>query len=301
MNKSSLYPACLAAALLALVSCQSLQKDLLLSTAEGASDLAELENAIVALDREAGQSEIRAARAKVQEFEGRAVGDNLYRALVAAWSGRLYLLEGRPLEAERQAGISRSLAPGNIQALVLSIRLERDAEKRLAMINDALRLEAGSGELGIELGRSLLELRQFPEAVAAFDTAFARLNQEVYEAVYRGDRERAWEFRNIGSGLSSAAGAILAKPALSWRDALYLAGQETEILNFITAGKTRSEEELFRELRNMLFIPPAQDTRASEWPASANLTVNDTLQRAGAAWFLWRLYAELRNDRSLLS
>ncbi|MDR1430166.1 MAG: hypothetical protein LBI85_07725 [Spirochaetaceae bacterium] len=296
MNKLNLMFTCLAAFLLSLASCQSMQKDLLLSTAEGgASDLAELENLIVALDREAGQNELRAARARVQEFEGRSIGDNLYKAFLAAWSGRLYLLEGRPLEAERQAGLSRSLAPGNIQALILSIRLERDTEKRLAMIRDALRIES-SGELNIELGRTLLELRQFPEAVAAFDTAFAQLKLEVYESAYRGDRERAWEFRNLDSGLSNAAADILAKPAISWRDALYLAGKETEILNFITAGKDRNEEELFRELKDMLFIPPAQDAQTGPAPA-----VNDAMQRSGAAWFLWHLYAELRHDRNLLS
>jgi tetratricopeptide (TPR) repeat protein len=303
MNKSKRYLPFLAAALLVLVSCQSLQKDILLSVDEGgsASAVSELEDIIVPLDREAGPNELRAARAKVQELETRSVGDNLYKALLAAWSGRLYLLEGRPLEAERQAALSRSLSPGNIQALILSIRLERDVEKRLAIINDAARVETSSGELNIELGRTLLELRQFSEAVAAFDTAFAQLKKEVYESAYRGDRERAWEFRNLGSGLSNATANILAKPALTWRDALYLTAQETDILNFITAGKNRSEEELFRELSALLFIPPAQDTELSEWPARASLAINDTMQRTGAAWFLWRLYAELRHDRSLLS
>jgi tetratricopeptide (TPR) repeat protein len=296
---SKLFPAFAALLVFALFSCQSIQKDLLLSTAE-TGDTGEIENTIVPLDRHADRDSLRTARQKVEELEARGIGDNHVKGLLAAWSGRLSLLEGKPLEAERLLALSRSFSPGNIQALVLSIRLQSDAEKRLSQINEALALEPASGELSIELGRVLLELRQYPEAVAAFDSAFARLDSEVYRTTYQDDRDRAWEFRNLPV-ISDAAARTLDKASLTWKDVLSLTSQETDLLRFITAGRNWSEEELFRRLLAGNFIPQAQRVESQEWTAEDKAAIGDTVLRSGAAWYLWHLYAEVRNDRSLLA
>ena len=59
-------------------------------------------------------------------------------------------------------------------------------------------------------------------------------------------------------------------------------------------------KEFFSRLLERGFIPLSQDVNAGEWP-SLLPGQNDIVTRAGAAWFIWHLYAEARADRQMLS
>lgn len=270
------------------VSCASLQKDLLVTSADETanSEITALENLIVPLDNDPAEQDVAAARAAITALERKGVKDAVYEARLAAWSGRLCLLEGRAPDAEKLLKRSVSLLPQDIPGEVLAARLERDAGRRLALIDSALAQEPSGGPLLIERARTCLELKSYRDAVAAFDTAFPSLDP-LYGRVYASQRQQAWDARDLASDVSFRTAAIVSKNEITWRDAIDLARTEAGLLAFLTAGKDWSAEKIFPRLLGQAVIPP--------------VAIDDSLTRAGAAWFVWHLTAEARGDRLLLT
>jgi hypothetical protein len=106
--------------------------------------------------------------------------------------------------------------------------------------------------------------------------------------------------RNILPGAEAATSEIVQRPAVSWQDVIQLTKTETRLLAFLTAGREWSNEELFSRLAERSFIPSAQDVTLTEMPAGTP-AISGLVLRSGAAWFLWRLVAENRSDKTLLT
>jgi tetratricopeptide (TPR) repeat protein len=292
--------------------CQSMQKDKLYSSGGAAAQqaLADLESVIVPLDaKEGGELKTAAAEArkKVTEIEKSSIKDRDFEGRLAAWSGRLYLIEGKRKDAEAARKNAESLSPGSAEGRILSIRLENDPSVRATLAEDAIKEAAGGsfyGENGvfqIELGRCLYELRAYREAAAAFDTAFPRLAQ-VYKDTYGALREKAWALRNL-EGSDERTAQIALQSEINWDDALELTAGETELLSFITAGKDWPLGDLFKRLVELSIIPPTQDMGVvslyDKLPSATER--KSAVLRAGMAWYLWHLLAENRADKSILT
>jgi tetratricopeptide (TPR) repeat protein len=278
-------------------------------------ELAELEELIVALDRPSagGRDRMRAARNRIAELEKKPSADTEYSAALAAWSGRLYLHEAKNAEALRELKNSRALSPGNTPSLILAVRLEGDPEKRLLLIDQELRITGPSGggalspedtvspgaALNIERGRALVELRRYREAAAAFDTALAENPPPVYRETYAEIRALAWELRDAAPETAGKIAGLMGEAA-TWSSVIELTQAETDLLRFLSAGRNLPQAELFSRLLDRSFIPYTQDITRGEWPADKP-RLEEPVLRSGAAWFLWRLYAENRADRGLLS
>jgi len=275
--------------------------------AQKEQNLSRLETAIVPLEAAGGtevrrrQSEVASARQMISSMEREAAADADYSGRLIAWSGRLSLLEGRFSEAQRLHRQSSAVSPGNIPSVILGIRLEGDPVRRLEIIERELVIagQQGLGELQIERGRALFELNRFSEAAGAFDIAFSSALNPVYNENYRTDRDRAWELRNT-SGVGAGTLGMLGRETISWNDCITLAKNETQLLRFLTGGRDIPNNELFSRLLDRAFIPFTQDISINEWP-HARPGIDETVTRAGAAWFIWHLYAEARADRGLLS
>jgi hypothetical protein len=121
----------------------------------------------------------------------------------------------------------------------------------------------------------------------------------VYEETYKPDRDSAWDMRALAPGQGKIA-ALARLPAVSWAGAIELAKTQTRLLDFLTAGRTWSNEDLFSRLAARAFIPSSQDVSRAELPAGTP-EISDTVMRSGAAWFLWRLVAENRSAKTLLT
>jgi len=292
----------LAAISFAIFGCQTVQKDLLLSSAGETAygSLAELEETVTRLDGAgANRQELEQARQKVAALKG-TVADPDFEARLSAWSGRLFLMEGKTSDAQREYRTSQSLSPLNLPSQVLNIRLERDLPKRLSMIDQSLGTEK-SGELLTERGRVLFDLNRFSESVAAFDAAFVMLNNKLYyEEAYRVFRNKAWELRDLQQGTIRATMEIARQGEITWKDLIEITRNETELLRFITAGRDWPAETLFIQLLDRSFIPITQDTEKTEWPFTKPSS-SEIVLRSGAAWFLWHLNAENRANRGLLT
>ena len=287
----------------ALAGCQSMQKDLLLPGAgeKAFVQLAEIEEAVVRLDGGGADREgLAKARQQIAAMKG-TVADPDFQAQLAAWSGRLYLSEGRNSDAQREYRESQNLSARNLPGLILSFRLERDLSKRLSLIDNSLQTEGSLGELLIERGRVLFDLLRFSESVAAFDSAFVLLAQKpYYEEAYRVFRDKAWELRELENGKDSQIMEIARRDEITWKDLIEITKKETELLRFITAGRDWPAETIFAQLLERSFIPLTQDTEKIEWPFTKPPSTEVVL-RSGAAWFLWHLNAENRANRGLLT
>jgi tetratricopeptide (TPR) repeat protein len=299
---------CAAASLFS--ACLSLRGDIAINNQRTQSEinLAKIEAAIVPL--EAGgtaarerQGDITSARQMIASMEKEAAADADYAGKLTAWSGRLAILEGRYSEAVRLYRQSAAASPGNIPSVILSIRLEGDPAKRLEIIEKELSLTGqradGVGELNIERGRALTEMNRFSEAAGAFDVAFSAGLAAVYAESYAADRSRAGELRNT-SDVAAGTLDMLGRDSLNWTACIAIAKNETQLLHFISGGRNATDASLFNSLLERAFIPYTQDVGITDWP-TIKPNANDIVTRAGAAWFIWHLYAEARANRSLLS
>ena len=298
--------------------CASLKKDISISgdgNTQAEASLKKIETAIVPLEASAGtgsrtqQNEISSARRIITGFEKEASANADYSAKLAAWSGRLSLLENRYSEAQRLYRQSTAASAGNVPSIILGIRLEGDPAKRLEII-EREQLAAGNpsagrnneayGELQIERGRTLFELNRFSESVGAFDAAFSSYGlNDIYRESYGAQRTRAWELRN-SSGVASGTINMLRQENITWNDCITITKNETQLFRFLTGGRDVQNSELFNRLVDRAFIPFVQDISINEWP-DRKPNINATVTRAGAAWFVWHLHAEARADRGLLT
>ena len=283
--------------------CQSMQKDLLIGSADGTAykSLEEIEETIIRLDGSgAGRAELSRAREQISSLEG-SIADTGFEALLAAWSGRLYLMEGKNSDAQRELRKSQNLSPQNLPSEILAARLERNLPGRLSLIDSSIEAEGSLGELLAERGRILFDLDRFSESVAAFDTAFVKLTEKpYYEESYRVFRDKAWELRELEQGSVVTTMEIARKSEITWKDLIEITRTETDLLRFITAGRDWPVETLFSQLLDRSFIPFTQNVALAEWPYSKPSS-GETIYRSGAAWFLWHLYAENRANRGLLT
>jgi len=295
----------------AFLSACTTVKDLTVSLQGGKTEknLTAVEEAIVPLEAVGANEarnkakEITSARELVIQMEKEGSADADYSGRLLAWSGRLAILEGKYSEAVRLYRQSNSVSPGSIPAIVLSIRLEGDPSKKLEIIEKELALlsqrSLGIGELNIEKGHTLVDLKRFSEAVGAFDIAFSSGINNVYKDSYGKERDSAWELRNA-TGVNAGSLNLLGRESITWSDCITLAKNETQLLRFITGGRNITDAELFTRLVDRAFIPYTQDITVTQWPM-AKPKPEEAVTRAGAAFFIWHLYAEARGDRGILS
>jgi tetratricopeptide (TPR) repeat protein len=292
-----------AAALIAVSACQSVQKDIILSSAgeEAHGGLGEIEELIIRMDGGGAAREgIAAAKQKIAAMQG-TVADNNFEAALAAWSGRLYLMEGRNSDAQREQRKSQSLSPRNLPLQILGFRIERNLNQRLSMIEAALQDEGPMGELLIERGRVLFDLNRFSESVAAFDTAFVTIaEKKFYEEAYAAFRDKAWELKELEHSAGNRTMEIGRQGEIAWKDLIEITKSETDLLRFITAVRDWPTETIFAQLLERSFIPIIQDAASTEWPYTKPSS-SEIVLRSGAAWFLWHLHAENRANRGFLT
>ncbi len=296
------------AAFYSLVSCTTLQDDRLGSTGSAARDrdLFELERAIVLLDvpqpnqatasssaradaQAARLASIRKTEEKIAELERTDVKDTVFTARLEAWAGRLALAAGNRQEATRRYGRSVALVPGDIPALVLSSRLERDPVKRLATLEKTKTLFPDSGELRVEEGRTAFELGRYREAVVAFDAGFPLL-QPAYREAYQSERDSAWSLRDQSASDGARTRAVSSVNAVTWDDVVAVSLERPGFLDFMTAGKEWKTDRAFAALAKSSHIPNGPLA-----PAKRETTV----RRGELAWYLWRTSLERSGASSL--
>lgn len=286
------FPAALRACLAALAagallaSCATVQRDLTVERLpeDGYAVLDSHERDLVLLEAQPDRAALDALRSRLAETGARPVLERTWSARLAALAGRAALLaQDRPV-ADRELRKALSLNPADEVARVLEVRLERNADKRKALLEEALKTAETQVRLRAELGRILLAEGRYAEALAAFDASLPFL-PEPYEAVYGAERRRALALRDASA---PAGSALLSDRPVSLQDLAALVQAESSLVDFLTGGKDWAPGILFERLRAGGFYPDP----AAPGTAAA--------RRGEAAFLLWHLAANRRNDRSLL-
>lgn len=269
-----------------LGSCATVQQDLTVERlpADAFSTLDAWERDLVLLEAEADRASLDALRSRLAEAGARPVLDRPWSARLAALAGRAALLAQDRAAAERELRKALSLNPADEVARVLEARLERNPDKRKALVEGALGTAETRARLRAELGRILLAEGKYSEALAAFDASLPFL-PEPYEGVYGAERRRALALRDASA---PAVSVLLTDKPASLQDLAALVQSESSLADFLTGGKDWAPGVLFERLKAGGFYPDAASPGAS--PA----------RRGEAAFLLWHLAANRKNDRSLL-
>lgn len=265
--------------------CQTVQRDL---TVERVSEdsfrtLEGWEIELVVLEAQSDRDALADLRARLAEAGERPVLERSYAARLSALSGRAALLAGDRSATERELKKALSLHPADEVARVLEARLERNQDKRLVLLEEALGKSDGQARLQAERGRVLLAGGRYADALAAFDASLPLL-PEAYEKAFGAERRRALALRD-----ASGSAAYVSDRPLTLQDMATLTQAESSLVDFITGGKTWASGVLFERLRSAGYY-----TDAAAAPSA-------TVRRSEAAFFLWRLVANRKGDRALLT
>ncbi|PKL23604.1 MAG: hypothetical protein CVV47_13935 [Spirochaetae bacterium HGW-Spirochaetae-3] len=269
-----------AAMIIALTSCATIQRDVLYDAPAGEqpAELAEIE-AQLALSRALpGSVSLQPVRARLAELAGAPSSDTARSARILSLSAEAALQAGEKSTASRLLERSQAAYRGDELASVVSSRLARTPEERLAILERAAPLADDGARIRAELGSALLALGRMREALAAFDAALPRLGPE-YGRLYGDDRERAYALRDSESAPSAGSASSLTKNPITMLGMASVAQSETTALDRITGGAPWSAGVLFERLK------------ASGWYADSGAEAKAPASRKDAALFLWSLMA----------
>ena len=274
-------------------SCSTLQSDRMLTMTDDSleTDLTALTLMIVPLDKNPTLENKLKARSLIDELEERKIEDTVFRARLAAWSGRLSIIEGNKKNAEKAYKAASHLVSLNPEVTVLSARLEKNTEIRLEILEKGRNYTDATAIIDIEKGRTLCELGRWSEAVAAFDTAFPHL-PGVYRETYTDERENAWNLRSIDTEVTKLTATISTKQAILWKDAIEMVQAETTLLSFITGDAVWPTEKIATALVERKLMPQQDHTTAF---------LHTNLLRSDAAFFLWHLHSHRQGKPALLT
>ncbi len=206
------------------------------------------------------------------------------QAHLAALQGRAALLDGNTPRARRLYETAASLAPDEVQTLILGLRLEDDAAVRLSRIEEMLP-SAGDNAAFLLLEQAVAnyQLKAYSVSAAQFDAAFLVLGGR-YRSAYGSVRDTAWNLRLSSSAASgdTDASEYLTAAALDADGVLLITQAETSLLEFITGGKLLSAAELRREAAEQKLLPAA--AIAEPLPVTRGI----------CAQYIWNLYARRR-------
>lgn len=269
-----------AAAILALSSCATIQRDVLYDAPAGEQPaaLAEMESELALVRARPDAAALKSVRDRLEKLAAAPSSDTARTARILSLSAEAALQAGEKSAASRLLDRSQAAYRGDELAAVVSSRLAKTAEERLAILERAAPLADDGARIRAELGSALLALGRFREALAAFDAALPRLGPE-YGTLYGEDRERAYALRDAESAPSAGVASSLTKNAITMLGMTSVAQSETNVLDRITGGAPWASSVLFNRLK------------ASGWYADSGAEASAPASRKDAALFLWSMMA----------
>jgi len=281
MKRTIRYAAAMAAAaLLALSSCATIQRDVLYDAPAGEqpAELAEMETELALLRAKPDAAALQSLRDRLDKLAAAPSSDTARSARLLSLSAEAALQAGEKSAAAKLLERSQAAYGGDELAAVVSSRLAQTPEARLAVLERAAPLADDGARIRAELGSAMLALGRYREALAAFDAALPRLGPE-YGRLYGEDRERAYALRDSESAPSAGAASSLTKNTITMLGMTTVAQSETNALDRVTGGAPWAPGVLFDRLK------------ASGWYADAGAEARAPASRKDAALFLWAMMA----------
>lgn len=279
-----------------LISCTSVQKDVLYQSPEDIvfSELEELELQMVDI-RAALQNGDRTQRqvqgdldrisASLNAMQGQASTDPVYRARLFSLSAEAALLSQDTSAASKYAQESRNNYAGDeLNALVLS-RLSDDLETAEKQLRDALLQSDNQMKLRAELAYVLEKKGAYREALSLYDSVLSKLDP-AYARMYTASRERSLALIDAVVSPDEETAVYLNNEPLKHIGMLIITRNESSLLDWYEVQDHRSVVDLYRAIQKDAWFPN-------------NPKQNDIVRRQDAALFLWRLITQ--NDTTRLN
>jgi tetratricopeptide (TPR) repeat protein len=277
-----------AAMILTISSCATIQRDVLYDVPAGEQqlELAGIESELVHVRVHPDAAALRSIRDRLDRLAAAPSSDTARSARILSLSAEAAMQSGERSTAAKLIERSQALYRGDELAAVVSSRLAKTPEERLAILERSAPLADDGARIRAEQGSALLALGRFRDALAAFDAALPRLGPE-YGKLYGEDRERAYALRDAESAPSAGAASFLTKDAITMLGMAMVAQSETNALDRITGGAPWASGVLFERLK------------ASGWYADTGAAASSPALRKDAALFLWSMMA--RGDARITS
>lgn len=275
------------ALVLALGSCATIQRDILMDAQPGSSAarLDELERELVGLRAWPDKAALQAVRSELDSLAQAPSSDSAQKARLASLRAEAALQSGDQVGAAAFAKEARAAYAGDELSVVVASRLARSADESLTILDAGAATSDGVYRIKAEKGSVLAAAGRYSEALASFDAALPHLPDE-YSQLYGALRERAYALRGQEGAPQAATADYLNSAALPLVGMAVLAQSETTSLDWLTGGASWSPGVLFDRLK------------AAGW-YTQEATPSQPATRGDAALFLWHLMA--RGDAKTLS
>ena len=212
--------------------------------------------------------------------------DSSYLARLYALSADVYLLQRQPIEARKRLTSAKQQNEYDEYVQLVSARLISDQEKRKAYLEERLIQNPAYYRLKAELGGVYFAVRDYRNALAAFDASLSFLPAE-YQRLYSGQREQSLQLYTLdGASIRESSEKILQTPQLSLVEMAALTQDSTDALDFITGTAEWKPPLLAEYLQKDGWYNPEYDV------------LKGLASKKDAALFLWHLI--VGNDKTRL-
>jgi len=270
------------------ISCASVQTDILYSGTVGNAREKTLETyeADIVLQRlQRIPERLEQIRGDIEALLKEPSTDAPYLARLYALSADVYLLQRRPNEARKQLQLAKRQSEYDEYVQLVSSRLISNPEKRKIYLDERLTHEPTYHRLRAELGGLYFALKDYRNALAAFDASLAFL-PEAYRQLYGAQREKSLQLYTVDAVRASSE-KILQTAHISLLEMAVLTQDSTNALDFIT-GTAEWKPPLL-----------AEHLQKAGWYNTEKDVLKDFASKKDASLFLWRLI--VGDDEKLLS
>ena len=270
-------------------SCASVQTDIKYSGDAGAmreKTLETLEAAIVSQRIQYSSGQVKRIQTDIEALLREPSTDSSYLARLYALSADVYLLQRQPIEARKRLTSAKQQNEYDEYVQLVSARLISDQEKRKAYLEERLIQNPAYYRLKAELGGVYFAVRDYRNALAAFDASLSFLPAE-YQRLYSGQREQSLQLYTLdGASIRKSSEKILQTPQLTLVEMAALTQDSTDALDFITGTAEWKPPLLAEYLQKDGWYNPEYDV------------LKGLASKKDAALFLWHLI--VGNDKTRL-
>ena len=270
-------------------SCASVQTDIKYSGDAGAmreKTLETLEAAIVSQRIQYSSGQVKRIQTDIEALLREPSTDSSYLARLYALSADVYLLQRQSIEARKRLTSAKQQNEYDEYVQLVSARLISDQEKRKAYLEERLIQNPAYYRLKAELGGVYFAVRDYRNALAAFDASLSFLPAE-YQRLYSGQREQSLQLYTLdGASIRKSSEKILQTSQLSLVEMAALTQDSTDALDFITGTAEWKPPLLAEYLQKDGWYNPEYDV------------LKGLASKKDAALFLWHLI--VGNDKTRL-
>lgn len=287
-------------------SCTSLQQDVMVSSvaSENIEEFEEIESQIALLDASFCLDEKISSQTKLADETEKQIDILLLesglekeaQSRLWALKGIVKVIEGKKVEANKCFETSKYLYKGEVFTNILGSRLG------LINLSDDEKIKIADKKiLLLEKAIQNFKNKNYIEAVANFDEAFISL-PSYYQYAYSKVRNKAWKLRNLNAQSENTNLNLLQIDEITIGQMLMIAQDTSNVLFNYNAGKTLSENDLFKKINSFGLLNCATEFMQDEIQNSKNkISKNQKLNRYMCARFLWNLYNGNKNTKKDLS